>query len=153
MTVPPTYDSYDYGDGRGARAGRGLNAGRLWTGGLATAVVAALVSLLGVLVAEGLFDIRGLGPARPMLLAAGAALLATGLLHLLLVSTPQPLRFFNWIVAMVTLATAIVPFLADASRARQVATSILILVLGLTISSLLSGVARTATRPPACPTR
>jgi hypothetical protein len=33
-----------------------------------------------------------------------AALLATGLLHLLLASTPRPLQFFTWIVALATVA-------------------------------------------------
>jgi hypothetical protein len=36
----------------------------LWTGGLATAVVAALVAVVGVLVARGLFDVPVLAPHR-----------------------------------------------------------------------------------------
>ena len=40
-----------------------MDAARLWTGGLATAVVAALVALVGVLIARGLFDIPVLAPA------------------------------------------------------------------------------------------
>ena len=43
MTVPPD-------------APRTVNAGRLWTGGVATALVAALVALVGVLIARGLLD-------------------------------------------------------------------------------------------------
>ncbi len=76
-----------------------LDAGRLWTGGLATAAVAALVAVVGVLIARGLFDVPVLAPtgegtlgdastARLAGLAALAALLATGLLHLLLLTTP-----------------------------------------------------------------
>ena len=38
-----------YGDGRPARS---VDAGRLWTGGVATALVAALVALVGVLIAR-----------------------------------------------------------------------------------------------------
>ena len=53
MAVPPYVEG---GDGTGQRR-QPVDAGRLWTGGLATAVVAALVALVGVLIARGLFDI------------------------------------------------------------------------------------------------
>jgi len=83
-----------------------VDAGRLWMGGLVTAVVAALVAVVGVLIARGLFDVPVLAPtgegalgnastARLALLAAVAAVAATGLMHLLLVSTPCPFRFFT----------------------------------------------------------
>jgi hypothetical protein len=39
-----------------------LDAGRLWTGGVATAAVAALVAVAGVLIARGLFDVPVLAP-------------------------------------------------------------------------------------------
>ena len=106
MTVPPGA----YGDDRaGGRPGRSVDAGRLWTGGVATALVAALVAMVGVLIARGLFEVPVLAPTeegtlgnastfRLAAFAALAALLATGLLHLLLLSTPQPRRFFTWII-------------------------------------------------------
>src|SRR5215216_4378971 len=82
MAVPP-YVQGDDGTGRGRVR---VDAGRLWTGGLATA-----------LVARGLFDVPVLAPtregalgnantARLAILAAAAALVATGLMHLLLLS-------------------------------------------------------------------
>ena len=97
MAVPP-YIEGDDGIGRGRLR---VDAARLWTGGLATALVAALVAVVGVLVARGLFDVPVLAPtgegalgnantARLAGLAAVAALLATGLMHLLLLSTPDP---------------------------------------------------------------
>ena len=49
MAVPP------YVDGQGG-TGRGrlrVDAARLWTGGLATALVAALVAVVGVLIVRG----------------------------------------------------------------------------------------------------
>ena len=49
-TVPP-YSTGNYEDG--ARPARSVDAGRLWTGGLATAFVAALVTLVGVMIARG----------------------------------------------------------------------------------------------------
>jgi hypothetical protein len=111
-----------------------VDAGRLWTGGLATAVVAALVALVGVLIARGLFDIPVLAPAgegalgnsntaRLAILAAFAALAATGLMHLLLVSTPRPFRFFSWIVSLLTLVAVLAPFMTEAKLATQVATA------------------------------
>jgi len=143
-----------YGDGRPARS---VNAGRLWTGGVATALVAALVALVGVLIARGLFEVPVLAPTdegtlgnastfRLAAFAAAAALLATGLLHLLLLSTPQPRRFFTWIITLVTIAAALVPFLTDADLDEKVATSAITLVVGVAIGSLLSGVARSAIR-------
>src|SRR5918993_1539638 len=39
-----------------------VDAGRLWTGGVATAAVAALVAVVGVLIARGLFDVPLLAP-------------------------------------------------------------------------------------------
>jgi hypothetical protein len=39
-----------------------VDAGRLWTGGVATAAVAALVAIVGVLIARGLFDVPLLAP-------------------------------------------------------------------------------------------
>ena len=136
---------------------RTVDAGRLWTGGVATALVAALVALVGVLICRGLLDVPVLAPTeegtlggtstfRLVGLAALAALLATGLLHLLLLSTPRPLRFFSWIVALATAAAALAPFLTDADLDEKVATATIYLAIGISIGSLLSGVARSAMR-------
>ena len=139
---------------------RTVDAGRLWTGGVATAVVAALVALVGVLICRGLLDVPVLAPTdegtlgdattfRLAALAALAALLATGLLHLLLLSTPRPIRFFTWIVTLATVAAALAPFLTDADLDEKVATAAIYLAIGIAIGSLLSGVARSAVRPRA----
>jgi hypothetical protein len=53
------------------------------------------------------------------ILAAVAALLATGLMHLLLLSTPRPFRFFTWIVSLLTLVAVLAPFLTDAKLATH----------------------------------
>src|SRR5512132_2257705 len=151
VTVPP--DAYDYNQGSGTEPTRSIDAGRLWTGGVATALVAALVAVVGVLIARGLFDVPVLAPTdegalgnastlRLAAFAAIAALLPTGLLHLLLLSTPQPRRFFAWIITLATIAAALVPFLTGADLDEKIATSAITLVVGLAIGSLLSGVAR-----------
>jgi hypothetical protein len=81
-----------------------LNAGRLWAGGAATAVVAALAVVAGVMITRGVLGIPVLAPKTAnnfgnsatsvyALLAAGATLLATALLHVLLLGTPRPFAY------------------------------------------------------------
>ena len=153
MAVPPYVEG---GNGTGQRR-QPLAAGRLWAGGLATALVAALIVVVGVLIARGLFDVPVLAPdrdaalgnantARLAILAAVAALAATGLMHLLLLSTPRPFRFFTWIVSLLTLVAVLAPFMTSAKVATQVATAAIGLVIGMAIGSLVSGAARSAIR-------
>jgi membrane associated rhomboid family serine protease len=153
MAVPP----YVEGQGGTGRGRLRVDADRLWTGGLATALVAALVAVVGVLIVRGLFDVPVLAPtregvlggtstARLAILAAVAALLATGLMHLLLVSTPRPFRFFTWIVSLLTVVAVLAPFMTDATLATQVVTAAIGLVIGMAIGSLVSGAARSAIR-------
>ena len=135
----------------------GVDAGRLWAGGVATALVAALIAVAGIVIARGLFDIPILAPEDQGVwgdadtgwyaaAAAVAALLATGLAHVLIVTTPRPLRFFGWIIGLVTLVATIMPFAADASTASKVATALINLVLGIAIGTLIAGVAKSAVR-------
>ncbi len=141
-----------------------VDARQLWAGGVATAVVAALVALVGVVVCRWLFNIALLSPSRAgaygdahttdvVLLAAAAALLATGLLHLLLVATPRPLSFFSWIVGLVTLLMVLFPFSTSAPRSQKIATAAVDLVIGFAIGVLLNGVGARSMRrrqlPPA----
>jgi hypothetical protein len=153
MAVPP----YVEGDDGTGRSRVRVDAARLWTGGLATALVAALVAVVGVLIARGLFDVPVLAPsgegalgnantARLAILAAAAALVATGLMHLLLLSTPRPFRFFTWIVSLLVLVAVLAPFMTSAKLATQVATAAIGLVVGIAIGSLVSGAARSAIR-------
>ena len=144
-------------DGHDAVEKLQVNANRLWTGGVATAVVAALVAVVGVLIARGLLDVPVLAPteegvlgnantARLALVAAGAALAATGLMHLLLLFIPRPWQFFTWIMSLVTLAAVLAPFSTDAEIATKVATAAIFLAIGVAIGSLVSGVASSAVR-------
>jgi hypothetical protein len=141
-----------------------VDARQLWAGGVATAVVAALVALVGVVVCRWLFNIALLSPSRAgaygdahttdvVLLAAAAALLATGLLHLLLAATPRPLSFFSWIVGLVTLLMVLFPFSTSAPLSQKIATAAVDLVIGFAIGVLLNGVGARSMRrrqlPPA----
>jgi hypothetical protein len=119
-------------DGHDAAEKLQVNANRLWTGGVATAVVAALVAVVGVLIARGLLDVPVLAP--------------TGLMHLLLLFIPRPWQFFTWIMSLVTLAALLAPFATDAEIATKVATAAIFLAIGVAIGSLVSGVASSAVR-------
>ncbi len=136
-----------------------VDAGRLWSGGVATAVVAGLVALVGVLVSRWLFGIPLLAPKQDgaygdahttglVLMAAAAALVATGLAHLLLLGTPRPLTFFGWIIALATVLAVLVPFSTAAPLTAKAATGVVNLVLGIAIGSLISGVAARSVRVP-----
>jgi hypothetical protein len=81
-----------------------------------------------------------------VLAAVAAALLATALMHLLLLSTPRPFRFFTWIISLLTVVAVLVPFMTDAVSATKVATAAINLVIGMAIGSLVSGAARSAIR-------
>jgi hypothetical protein len=119
---------------------------------VATAVVAALIALAGILIARWLFTIPILAPKRDgawgdastgmyVLSAAGAALAATALMHLLLLTTPRPQVFFGWIIALATIVAVVFPFSTTASLAQKAATALVNLVLGFAIGTLLSSVA------------
>jgi hypothetical protein len=143
----------------GAAARPSVDAARLWSGGLATAVVAALVALVGVLVVRALLRIAVYAPreagafgdgstAALCLAAAGAALAATGLAHLLLLATPRPLSYFGWIVGLATVAAVALPIATEPSLAVGLAQAVIHLVIGLAIGSLVGGVAVQSTRTP-----
>jgi hypothetical protein len=136
-----------------------IEAGRLWSGGIATAVVAGLVALGGVLVCRWLFGIPLLAPKSDgaygdahttvlVLLAAAAALAATGLVHLLLLSTPRPLTFFGWIIGLATVLAVLVPFSTNAPLTAKAATAVVDLILGVAIGTLVSGAAERSVRVP-----
>jgi hypothetical protein len=134
-----------------------VEAGQLWPGGFATAVVAALIALAGVLIARWLFHIPLLSPRKDgaygdvhttafVLVAAVAALVATGLAHLLLLSTPRPMTFFSWIVGLITVVLVVYPFSTGAPLSQKAATAAVDLILGVAIGSLINGVAARSVR-------
>jgi hypothetical protein len=137
-----------------------LDATRLWTGGLATAAVAALVALVGSLVIRVLFEYAPVGATNVhaftgatagmlCLFAAVAALAATGVAHLLTVSTPDPLSYLGWIIGLSTAAAVVVPLLGGIPLAAAIAVAVVNLVIGLAIGSLLVGATAAAYHPAA----
>jgi hypothetical protein len=134
-----------------------VDARALWAGGAATAVVAGLIGLVGVLIFRWLFNIPILAPRHDgvygnahtttlVLLSALAALVATALAHLLLLATPRPMSFLAWIIGLVTVVFVIFPFRTGATIEEKGATAAVYLVIGLAIGSLISGVGERARR-------
>lgn len=144
--------------GRGPRT-PAVDAVRLWSGGAATAVVAALIGLVGLLVARTLLQIPYLAPLRTGVLgdshsallcvsAALAALAAAGLAHLLLLSTPRPMAYFGWIAGLLTAVASVLPLLSTDPIAVRFATAVIHLAIGIAIISLVNGAATAASRRP-----
>lgn len=137
--------------------GRRMDVGQLWAGGAATAVVAALIALVGILVCRWLFTIPILAPQRAgawgdastagyCLSAAAIAIVATAIMHLLLIGTPRPTVFFDWILGLATVVAVVYPFSTTAPLSQKFATAVVNLVLGIAITSLISSVASRAVR-------
>jgi hypothetical protein len=156
MTIPMRGDN---GPAREPRTSRSwwVDPGQLWAGGAATAVVAALIALVGVLVCRWLFKVPILAPRQDgawgdastagyTLAAAGAALVATAIMWLLLIATPRPRMFFAWIIGLATVIAVVFPFSTTAPLSQKGATAIVNLVLGVAIGSLISAVAVRAIR-------
>jgi hypothetical protein len=139
-----------------------VDGGRLWAGGAATALVAALIALVGVLICQNVFDVVMVRPplipigssfaVRYAITAAVLALLATALGHLLALTTPRPRSFFSWIVGLGTLVGVVLPFGLTGTTAGRLATAGVDLIIGLAVLSLLNSVlARTVRFAPVLP--
>jgi len=126
-----------------------LEAGRFWAGAAATALVAALVGVVGIVVVEQILN-KKLVVQDPFNLeshlwiyvvgGAVCALLAGLLLHLLVAAAPRPQAFFGWIVGLATAVAALLPLTWTDDLATAVATGLVNLLVGIAIWSLLSGV-------------
>jgi len=135
-----------------------VDARSLWTGGVATAVVAALVAIVGVLVTRGVLSIEVIAPANTegaidyvgAVWLAGFALIgglvATGIAHVLLLFAPRPTVFLGWIIGLVALAFAVWPFTVNVDSDTRVANSILYLVIGIATGILLITTSNQAVR-------
>jgi Family of unknown function (DUF6069) len=136
---------------------RKVDGRTLWSGGAATAIVAALIALVGILVCRWLFHVPILSPAQDgawgnastagyTLAAAAIALAATGLMHLLLLAAPYPRVFFAWIIGLATVVAVVYPFSTTAPLSQKLATAVVNLILGVAIGTLIGEVSRRAGR-------
>lgn len=146
MVIPEDMDALEPGR---------LDAGKLWAGGIATAVVVGFTVAAGVLVARGIFGIQVPGPNTASVFgnlaavvyairAVACALLATALLHVLLLGVPRPLAFFVWITALADLAAVADPFTHPAPMPSKLFTAFINVAVGVAVISLLPGVGRIA---------
>lgn len=118
-------DDPDAGRGPGWPGARLVHDGLLWTGGIATAMVAALVTLTGAVIARGILQVPLIVPtatggwgevSAATYLGTGAyTLAATALLYGLLVAAPQPFLFFGWTMGLATLVMGLMPLAAHTS--------------------------------------
>jgi len=136
-----------------------VDVARLWAGGFATAVVAALIAVVGIVIARGLFDVAVIAPkdagvwgdARTGVYAAAAfcaGLLATGFSHVLLLTTPSPYTFLGWIIGLATIAAVVAPFATGAELESKVATALINAIIGLAVWSLTSSIAHRSAHLP-----
>ena len=134
-----------------------IDGGRLWAGGLLAGVVAAAgIAVVGLLVLRGILDIPVLVRKDGKLVNAntwwyalgafGAALLATGLLHVLLIAAPKPYTFYGWLLGLAVAVAVLAPYTTKAELSSKVATSLLNFAIGVAIASIVAGVGRTAAR-------
>lgn len=130
-----------------------LDERRFRAAGLATSIVAALIAVVGVVIARGVFKIPLLGPlesgvwgsASTIAYAFAAfafAMLGTGLLFLLLRTTPSPITFFGWIVGLVTAVAAVIPLTMGSDFGAKVATALVNAAIGIAIGMLTVSGAR-----------
>jgi hypothetical protein len=144
-----------------------LNVGRLWVGGVMAAVVVALLMIVGVAIARGIFAVPVPVPSASgtmsrfayVAFGALAALVATALVHLLIMLAPRPLMFFGWIVFLCTVIAVLAPFQNSVFGSfshismlnSKISTAVINLGAGVAIGTLLVGVARSSVlvrRPP-----
>ena len=137
-----------------------IDAARLWGGGLATACVAALVAVAGVMICEYVLDISLVRPAVVLdvtdsfrldyaLTAFVLALAATGVGHGLAVATPRPRAFFGWIMGLATVCGAAAPFAIGDDLDSQIATACINVALGICVWTLVASVmSKTMTLAP-----
>jgi len=136
-----------------------IAAGPYWAGVVATAVVAALIGIAGTVIFESIIDVDlvtqdpfGTDSTMGAYVVGGVAtaLVAGGLLYLLVLSTPKPRAFFGWIMGLGTLVVALLPLTWTDDTTKALCSGLVNLLIGIAVWSLLSGVlSRTARMVPA----
>jgi hypothetical protein len=127
-----------------------VNVRALWAGGAASAVVAALVAVVGVIICEDVLDLQMVPPpllpigwslaVQYAITSAVLALAATGLAYFLTMTTPRPEAFLSWIVGLATVVGVALSLAGSGSRADRFATALVDLVIGGCILALVRSV-------------
>ena len=137
-------------------SGPRLDYGKFWAGAVATVLVAALIGIAASVIFEQVFDI-GLKPPPDLLdvgrnvswAGAGAlfALAAAVVLQLLVLANPSPRLFFGWLMGLSTVILAVLPWTNAADVLETAMTSLVWVVLGIAIASLLGAVLQWSVKP------
>lgn len=125
----------------------------LCAGTLATALVAGLLSIVGVVVTQAVPAVHLIAPegggryseTTALRLTAAAVVAALGaavLMHLLLLLTPRPFVFFWCIAALMTMTVTLWPFTTGAPASAKAATALVHSAIGLSVAGLTAMVAR-----------
>jgi len=137
-------------------AGPSVDSGRYWAGVVATALVAALVGVVGVIVIDQILkidlvvkDILSTDSVGAAYVVGGAlsALVAGALLQLLVLTTPRPRAFFGWLMGLALVVAALIPLTWTDVTKSAVASGVVNLLIGIAIWSLLSSVLTRTLRP------
>ncbi len=134
----------------------GVDQVRYWVGAGLTALVTALVGIVGLVVAHGIVHVpvllgsgSSLTPVHSALYGlsvVGLALAAAGLFDGMLHVAPRPITYYSWIVALVTALATLLPFTSTAGLHSQIAFAVMNLAVGLTIAILVPMAAVNARR-------
>ena len=126
---------------------------RYWVGGLLTAAIAALLGVVGLVVAHGIIHVPVLlGSGHPVNsvlyglavagIAIGAAALFVGMLHV----APRPVAYYSWLAAMSTALATLLPFTTSAGLHSQIVFAATNLAVGVAIMVLIPMAAVNARR-------
>jgi hypothetical protein len=119
----------------------GIDQLRYWVGSALTALVAALVGIVGLVVAHGILHVPVMfGSATALtpvhvgvfgLASAGIALAAAALYDGLLHVAPSPRAYYSWLIALLTVLAVLLPFTTGAGLHSQIAFAAVNLGVGL----------------------
>ncbi len=125
---------------------------RYWVGAGITAVLAALVSLIALVIAQGIVHVpvvlgsNSVHAAVYGIAAAGIALLAAGLFDAMLQVAPRPLTYYSWLAAIITVLATLLPFTANVGLHSQIALAATNFAVGVVITLLVPIAASNARR-------
>jgi Family of unknown function (DUF6069) len=125
---------------------------RYWVGAGITAVLAALVSLIALVIAQGIVHVpvvlgsNSVHAAVYGIAAAGIALLAAGLFDAMLQVAPRPLTYYSWLAAIITVLATLLPFTANVGLHSQIALAATNFAVGVVITLLVPVAASNARR-------
>jgi hypothetical protein len=147
QTVPTTSHRDANAEATPSNYSAGIDQVRYWVGAGITAVVAALVGVVGLIVAHGIIHVpvmfgsgTALSPIHAVaygLAAAGITLGAAALFDGMLHVAPRPALYFSWLIALFTALAAVLPFTTTAVLGSQITVAAMNVGVGLIVMILV----------------